>query len=398
MAILDIRNFGAEENTVSTAAIQQAIDACCKGDTVLVPSGCYISGAVFLKSDMTLHLEKDAKLLGSTDISDYPIFEYRFEGMEQLCYASLINTYDGKHKNIAITGEGTIDASGAALRKAQLAENVGKPGRAVCIRNTDGVRLNGITVRQSPAWCVHILYCSNVEISNIEIHSKYNENGERYQGIINGDGLDIDSCKHVVVKDSFIASQDDCIAIKSGRDAEGRKVGISTEDVKVENCRFHSGFGVVVGSEMSGGVKDVYVRDCRFKDSFSIGSIKPPRGRGARVENIHYENCKLINTDETIKDCEWFRGGIMVDTFYSHITFDVNKAEEVNEGTPVVDGIYFRDCEVETVGGTAIYLCGLPEMPLGLIHLENIRAKGINGMYIANTSKLIMKNVEVETY
>lgn len=398
MAIFNIKDYGAIPNTNSTVAIQQAIDACSNGDTVLIPSETFISGAIFLKSDMTLHFENNAKLIGSTELSDYPVFVYRFEGLEQPCYSSLINTKDGNHSNIAITGNGTIDASGAALRKAELAENAGNPGRAICIRNTDGVILDGIIVRQSPAWCVHIVYSTNIEIKNIEIHSKYNENGERYQGIINGDGLDIDSCKHVVIHDSLIASQDDCIAIKSGRDAEGREVGISTEDVRVENCRFHSGFGVVIGSEMSGGVNDVYVKDCNFTDSFSIGSVKPPRGRGAWVKNIHYENCHLVNKDETITDCEWFRGGIMVDTFYSHKKFDINAAEEVNDGTPVVDGIYFKDCTVETVGGNAIYLCGLPEMPLGLVHLENIRAKGKKSMFCANTTKLILKNVEVETF
>lgn len=398
MAILNIIDFGAAQNEIATKAIQEAIDKCETGDTVVIPSGTYTSGAIFLKGDMTLHFEEGARLVGSTDIKDYPVFVYRFEGLEQQCYSALINTYNGIHSNIAITGKGIIDASGAELRRAELTENAGKPGRAICIRNTDGVKLEGIVVRQSPAWCVHLVYCDNIEINDIEIHSKYNENGERYRGIVNGDGLDIDSCKHVLVKNSLIASQDDCIAIKSGRDKEGRDVGISTEDVTIENCCFYSGFGVVVGSEMSGGVKDVFVRNCEFKDSFSIGSIKPPRGRGSRVENIHYENCKLVNTDETIKDCEWFRGGIMVDTFYSHITFDVNKAEPVDEGTPYVDGIYFKDCELETVGGNAIYLCGLPEMPLGLVHLENIKAKGIKGMYVANTAKLTMKNVEVETF
>ncbi len=398
MAILNIKDYGAITDTNSTSAIQQAIDACSNGDTVLIPTGTYISGAIYLKGDMTLHFEDGAKLVGSTDINDYPVFVYRFEGLEQPCYSSLINTKDGTHSNISITGNGTIDASGAALRRAELAQKAGKPGRAICIRNTDGVLLDGIVVRQSPAWCVHIVYSTNIEIRNIEIHSKYDENGERYQGIVNGDGLDIDSCKHVVVKNSLIASQDDCIAIKSGRDAEGRKVGISTEDVRVENCRFYSGLGVVIGSEMSGRVNDVYVKDCNFENSFSIGSIKPPRGRGAWVKNIHYENCHLVNKDETIKDCEWFRGGIMVDTFYSHVRFDINEMQEVNDTTPVVDGIYFKDCTVETVGGSAIYLCGLPEMPLGLIHLENIRAKGKKAMFTANTTKLVLKNVEVETF
>ena len=139
--VLDIRDFGAVGDGVTncTEAIGAAVKACPTNGTVLIKDGVYLSGALFLKSDMTLRIGEDAVLLGSPNVRDYPVFVYRFEGLEQNCYASLINTIDGEHRNIKITGGGVIDANGEKLFAAEMAENAGKRGRAVCIRNTDGV-------------------------------------------------------------------------------------------------------------------------------------------------------------------------------------------------------------------------------------------------------------------
>ena len=125
-------------------------------------------------------------------------------------------------------------------------------------------------------------------------HTKYDENGNKY-GIFNGDGIDIDSCRNVKITSSLIASQDDCIAVKSGRNEFGRRAGIPSENITIEDCVFKSGFGVAIGSEMSGGVSNVFVRNCEFENTHSIASVKAPRGRGAYIKNIHYENCSLIN-------------------------------------------------------------------------------------------------------
>jgi outer membrane receptor protein involved in Fe transport len=167
---------------------------------VLVPAGTFLSGALFLKSDMTLHLEAGAVLLGSPETGYYPVMKYRFEGRETDCYASLINTptrQGGRWRNIAITGAGTINANGVALRKAELAQGSGKPGRAISIRDTDGLYLYGITVRQSPAWCVHVIYCTGVSLNGVNIQSQYDETGTHYPGIVNGDSFDPDSCRDV---------------------------------------------------------------------------------------------------------------------------------------------------------------------------------------------------------
>ena len=289
----DITRFGsaADGETVNTAAIQAAIDACTPGGKVVVPAGIFVTGALFLKSNMTLFLEKGAVLMGSGEPSHYPVMRYRWEGREQPCYASLINTRDcpeGRLSHITIEGEGTINANGVELFKKEMADKLGFRGRAVCLRNVDYVYLKGITVRQSPAWCVHPIYCNHVTINKIEIHTKYDEFGKRYENIFNGDGLDPDSCQDMYIFHSVFVSQDDCIAIKSGRDEEGRAVGIPSRNFRITNCTFKSGFGVAMGSEMAGGVRDVVVRDCTFEDAFSIASVKAPRGRGAIIDHIRY--------------------------------------------------------------------------------------------------------------
>lgn len=400
---VDITDFGAVGDgvTLNTKDIQRAIDTCPEGGIIFVPSGVFLTGALFLKSNVTLYLDKGAILLGSDKINDYPLMTYRFEGKEQLCYASLINTKDSvrgeRLSNIGIEGYGVINASGEALFKVEMKEAAGVRGRAICIRNTDNVYLRGITVRQSPAWCVHLICCNNVSINNVRVYTKYDENGKIYKDIFNGDGIDPDSCSNVYIFNSLIASQDDCIAIKSGRDEEGRAIGVPCQNIRITNCTFESGFGVAIGSEMSGGIRNVLVKDCKFTDTFSVGTVKAPRGRGNIIENINYENISYKNRDTEHKDCRWFRGAIYVDQFYGHEKFDINSQEEVNEGTPVIQNLTFKNIEIETIGGNAIYLAGLPESPLKNISLLNISAIGRKGMKAYNVSGLAMENVTVKS-
>lgn len=394
--IFDITDYGAvgDGKVLCTAAIQKAIDECCEGGTVLVPRGRFLSGAVFLKGGMTFKLDDGAVIVGSENTADYPVVHSRWEGIERERCASLINTKEGRHKNLVITGAGTFDASGNVLRKKEQTEGRGAPGSCACISNVSGLTITKAVFRNCPSWCLHILYCDDVVIRDIEVHSKYDENGCAY-GVCNCDGIDIDSCKNVVIANSLIESQDDCIAIKSGKDEDGRRVGICTENVIISNCRFEYGFGVAVGSEMSGGVKDVAVRNCTFTDSFSIGSIKAPRGRGGVVENIVYSDCKLVNKSTEHKDCRWFRGGIYIDQYYSRDEFDVNEYCEPNEGTEVIKDILFNNIELETVGGNAVYLSGLAESRLKNIMLTNVKAKGVYGMKAYNIDGLTLKNVSV---
>lgn len=416
MATIDITKFGAVGDgvTLNTAAIQAAIDACGDGDRVYIPAGTFVSGSIFLKSNMSLYLEVGAVLLGSGDIADYPLYRYRFEGREQLCHGSLVNTVDIRDavptdvhyengyiaedakrlKNITIEGKGTIDANGTTLRRQMLEAKVGIRGRALALRNVDGLVIRDVTVRHSPAWCVHAIYCRDVLLDNVTICTKYAADGTRYD-VHNGDGFDPDSCQNVVVRNCTIESQDDCIAIKSGRDEEGRRVGIPTENVLVENCTFRYGFGVAVGSEMSGGVRHVQVRNCVFEDTHSLGSVKAPRGRGGVIEDVVYENIRHSNDKAEHKDCRWFRGAILVDQFYSHDDYDFDALELAGEGTALIQNIVFRDIETSTKAGNTIFLAGLPEQYLRNIRFINVNAHGKTGMIAGNVQGLVMENVQV---
>lgn len=408
---ISVRETGAVGDglTDDTEAIQKAIDSCPVNGCVVVPAGTYVSGALFLKSNMEFCVERGGCLLGSTKLEMYPVRRYRFEGIETDCYSSLLNICTepaelekakacrmGKVEHVRITGHGVIDASGSQLRQKELAQGKGKPGRAICFACTDGVYFQDITVRQCPAWCVHMIYCRHVTFYGIGIYTKYDERGKKYPGIVNGDGLDIDSCSHVQVLHSLIASEDDCIAIKSGRDLQGREIGIPSEDILVSDCRFESGFGVVVGSEMSGGVRNVLVQDCICRNVYSAVSIKVPRGRGGVIEDICYENIDHEYTQE-LTDCKWFRGAIYLDMYYGEENPDLDREEEVTEATPVIRNISIRNVRTKTSGGYAVYMAGLPESRLYGITMENVQAVGEKNCRIVHTELVNVENVTIDT-
>lgn len=393
----NIIDYGAVADgvTVCTRQIQRAIDLCEKGGTVYIPKGVFRSGALYLKSNMTLHFEEGAKLLGSDEISDFPVKGFPFEGMDQLCYSSLLNTDGARYENITIEGKGIIDANGRALFEAELGNNPKvKRGRCACLRHITNLTIKDVTFRQSPAWCLHLAYCTNVVIDGIEVRSKYDEKGNKYD-MHNCDGIDLDCCQNVHVTNSLIASQDDSIAIKSGRDEEGRRVGIPSKDILIENCRFTAGFGVAVGSEMSGGVENVWVKNCTFNDVFSIASLKAVRGRGNYIRNIHYENCTLTNHSTEYTDTKWFRGALYIDGFYGQDEFDADTPVEIDDGTPIIEDIYFEDIELDTIAGNAIYLCGLPERHYRNINFKNVTAHGKYGMKVKNIDELHKENLVV---
>ena len=405
-AVIDVTDMGAvgDGRTLNTQAIQAAIDACPAGGTVKVPEGYYRTGALFLKSDMTLQLDEGAVVLGSEDTADYPVYRGQFEGKQQMMYASLLNLVphcagyvmgDERLHDVKITGRGVIKANGQALFTRELAEKAGIRGRNIYMANVDRVYIQGVTIRESPAWCLHLLYCTQVTINDIRLQTKFDEEGRPFD-IYNGDGIDPESCLDVNIVHSGISSQDDCIALKSGRDAEGRAMGKPTERVRISNCHFHNGFGVALGSEISGGIRDVLVQDCTFENSFSVGSIKAPRGRGNVVENALFENLTLINRSEEYHDCRWFRGGINVDMFYSVEEADFDTAMPFDEGTPAFRNIVFQNIDLETVGGNAIFISGLPESPVKKLTLRNVRAKGRYGLQVHHVEELTLENVVVE--
>ncbi len=403
--VLDITAFGAvgDGKFLNTRPIQQAIDACPPGGTVYVPDGVYVTGALFLKSDMTLRLSNHATLLGSGDIQDYPVFSYRYEGREAPRFASLINmpieipggcNTKPAWKNLTIRG-GVINANGMALIRQELDSPLGNRGSAVCLRNVDGLYLYDVTVRQAPFWCLHVIYSNHVTMNRIKIRNKFDEQGNRYQALYNGDGIDPDSCSDVNIVHSSIESQDDCIAVKSGRDEEGRAVGVPSQRIRITNCEFSHGFGAAVGSEMSGGVSDVLIQDCTFHQSFSLASVKNCRGRGSVIERVLYENIRMVNTSTEHDMTKWFKGAIYVDQFYGVDGASLEACQPVSDDTPAIRDIAFRNVTLDTVRGYGIYLCGLPENPLRNIQIENVEGYAPHIIYEKNAVEIMMENVHI---
>jgi exo-poly-alpha-galacturonosidase len=293
--IYNILDYGAKDDSTfrNTRAIQAAVDECRPGGTVFIPKGTYVSGAIFLKSNMTLYLEKGAVLKGSTAVEDYlPMILNRFEGWELKTYASLLNAgilnRNGSYnvRNLRISGNGTISGGGKQLGEAMMKANgLRSRGRLICLMNCQDVCISGLTITEPPCWTIHYIYSNNITCHNLNIVTR---------GIRNGDGIDPDSSTDCYIFSCSFDTGDDCIAIKSGKNPEGFFVAKPTKNIRITNCDFRTGHGISIGSEMSGGVSDVLVQDCRAGALLHGMQIKGTKDRGGYVKNITVTDCQLL--------------------------------------------------------------------------------------------------------
>ncbi|MBP3877936.1 MAG: glycoside hydrolase family 28 protein [Lachnospiraceae bacterium] len=300
--------------TMNRSAIQRAIDDCPAGGTVVIPEGIFKTGALNLHSDMELFISEGGVLLGTAEPSDYePRIRSRFEGIEGMCYASLINIGElGRErgitvKNVRITGGGTICGGGRALmentigREKMLLSEAGfaRPedtygiervdtvpgrvrGRLINISCAENIRISDLILRDGPAWNIHMIYSRNIVTDAITLISKH---------IWNGDGWDPDSSSDCVLFGSQFFTGDDAVAVKSGKNPEGNALAIPTERVRVFDCKIHYGHGFAIGSEMSGGVRDVKFWDCDLAGSYYGLEVKATAKRGGYVKDISFTDC-----------------------------------------------------------------------------------------------------------
>ena len=317
-----ISNFGAvaDGQTDCTTAISNAIDACVQagGGRVVIPAGEFLTGAIRLKSNVNLHLDTNAVLKFSTDPKAcLPAVFTRFEGMECWNFSPLIYAYG--QENIAVTGEGTLDGQsdethwwswkdrgsrgmevrpGAGARLVKMVAddtpvNQRRFGEGDNLRpsfiepnHCRNVLIEGVRIRRSPMWEIHPLLCTNVIVRGVNIVS----HGP------NNDGCDPESCRDVLIENCLFDTGDDCIAIKSGRNNDGRRVGIPSENMIIRDCTMRDGHGgVTIGSEISGGCSNVFVENCEMSSPNLTCALrlKSNAVRGGMLQNIFMRNVNV---------------------------------------------------------------------------------------------------------
>lgn len=309
-------NAVGDGKTLNTKAIQKAIDDCGFGECVYIPEGDFMTGSLFLHSDMELYLEKGAVVHGTTAVKDYePKIKSRFEGIEMMCYAALLNVGELDRekgvtcKNVKITGEGTVwgggselsqnvidvemvlmkdemEALGDKIKECETAWTI--PGRArprlINISCAQNVEISGIKIAYGPSWNVHMIYSDNVVTYDCTIESK---------GVHNGDGWDPDSSANCTIFGCEFYTGDDSVAIKSGKNPEGNIINRPCEHIRVFDCISHMGHGITIGSEMSGGINDVKIWNCDVNNSMFGIEIKGTKKRGGYVKNVSVRNCSV---------------------------------------------------------------------------------------------------------
>jgi polygalacturonase len=359
------------------------------GGTIYFPAGVYLTGSIELRSNITLHLESGSVLRFSDDFSDYlPFVEMRWEGVVMRSFRPLFHAVDAA--NLTICGRGKVDGQGykwwqehhrlsgtldrsvpadslTTYQKLWSEENVGlevspyyerslrrKFFRPPCIQffRCRDILIEGITIVDSPFWTVNPEFCDNVTVTGITIVNDADSP--------NTDGINPSSCSNVHISNCHIDVGDDCITIKSGRDADGRRWGRACENITITNCTMLAGHGgVVIGSEMSGSVRRVTISNCIFDGTDAGIRLKSSRGRGGIVEEIRVNNIVMHNIR---------KNAFIFDLFYDR----ESAVEPVSERTPV-----FRNVHISNVTGSGIkkvgYILGIEEMPI-----ENISFSGIN--------------------
>ena len=438
-----ITKFGARNDGVflNTAAINNAITECSRkgGGVVVVPPGLWLTGPVELKSNVNLHLKKNALLQFTEDLAQYKLVATNWEGLPQMRNQSPV--WATKATNIAITGFGIIDGNGDAWRmvkKDKLTETQWKkllasggvlsddkktwyptesslrgsklknPGQItpdktqanyeevkdflrpnlLVFTNCKRILLEGVTFQNSPAWCLHPLMSEDLTVRNISVKNPWYAQ--------NGDGIDIESCKNVLIENSVFDVGDDGICIKSGRDAEGRKRAMPTQDVVIRNCTVYAAHGgFVIGSEMSGGARNIYVEDCTFIGTDIGLRFKTTRGRGGIVENIFIKNIAM-------KDI--IGEAILFDMYYAAqdpIPLAGEKREPPRvETQPVTEATpQFRNFNIRNVvcngAAKAIFVRGLPEMNVKNIVLEDMVLQSDEGLDMTEGNNITLRNIHL---
>ena len=438
---VSLADFGdaGDGATLNTAAFAKAFAALSEhgGGRLIVPPGIWLTGPIKFRSRTDLHLERGALIKFSGEFKFYPLTVIDLKGEKEVDSTSPIS---GENlEDVAITGDGIIDGGGDAwrpIKKSKLADSDWRdliksggvlndradtwyPSREVmngeklvsALRKKDSLNLadyepahqflrpkmlqligcnklllQGVTFQNPPNWTLNPVLCDDVSILNVQVR-----NSPIAQ---NSDALDLESCRHAVIRDCIFDAGDDGICIKSGKDAAGRRIGVATEDVLVEGCTvYHAHGGFTIGSEMSGGVHDLRVTNCTFLGTDVGLRFKSTRGRGGVVERIYISNIRMAGiTGDAINFNLYYGGQSPLD----ETTGAAGSAlPPVTEATP-----QFRDIHIEDVicrgARRAIVLQGLPEMPVRNITLTKVDITAQEGVSVTDAENISFDRVRVE--
>ncbi len=445
---VSIAEFGAVGDGIvlNTESFRKAIEAVTSrgGGTVVIPRGIWLTGPILLKSNLRMHAEEGALVLFSPDKSLYPLIETSFEGYNTVRCISPV--YGKDLENIAFTGKGVWDGSGHFWRHVKK-EKVPPPmwndlvnsggtvsadgrtwypseayGRAIeqsemnvplpmeggieayewmrdflrpvmiSLISCKKILIDGPVFQNSPAWCIHPLMCQDLTVRNITVRNPWYSQ--------NGDGIDIESCRNTLLYNCNFDVGDDAICIKSGKNEDGRKRGIPTENLVIRNCIvYHGHGGVTIGSEMSGGVRNVSVAGCTFMGTDVGIRFKSNRGRGGVVENIWFNDILMTDIPSQAISFNLYYGGLSVSEMLAegkNIETTVGDIPPVTEETPQFRNISMKDITCRGAD-QAIYLQGLPELNLENITMENIDMTAVEGMACIDARGIKIRNMRLVT-
>jgi polygalacturonase len=375
---LNVRDLGAtgDGKTKDTLALQQTIDHCSflGGGQVLIPAGDYPTGALVLRSNVQLHLDENASLLGSADLGDYPLTQVRWEGRWIKGYSALISAVDGE--NIGIEGPGKIIGSPAIVGRVDRKTHLRFPA-LLEFTNCRNVLVENCFTSNGGMWSIHPTYCENVTFKNVAVHS-------------GADGIDVDSCRRVVIDGCDFVTTDDCISLKSGRGEEGYTINRPTEDVRISNCTFSDAhFACVgIGSETSAGIRNVHVERCKCVGARTFAIyIKSRPGRGAFIEDIYMDDLEISGAQQGFLRFNILNSGLQDE-------YPVPG----DEGIPTIRNFHFSNILVEDVpvlvDGSAIH----PHKPLIGFSLTNVTGTCGSGIFLANIRSAVIRDVKVSGY
>lgn len=410
---INIVEAGGNNNgtTDNTSIIEEAIKQVAKkgGGTIYFPAGNYLTGPIKLDSNIVIHIEAGATIIFSNDFGRYlPFVETRWEGVVMKSFCPLFYAFE--KNNITITGRGKIDGQGEKWwdehlknlaevkehgkilnennwQKMWEAENQGlevsdyyksklnmkffRPPFIQLYRSKN-ILIEGITIANSPFWTINPEFCENVSVRGVTINNPPSPNT---------DGINPESCKNVHISDCHISVDDDCITIKSGRDADGRKYNVPCENITITNCTMTRGYGgLVIGSEMSGGVRKVAVSNCIF-DGVDRGiRIKSMRGRGGIVEDITIDNIVMSK--------------ISREAFILNLQYENTTKQAVGIETPRFRNIYISNVSGSEIGNVARVI-GIEDMPIENISFSNIKMQASNGLNVDMATDVELNNVSI---